>query len=80
MKLRHLTIHNTRRTAPSAISAITRAGMAVVRALLNAGAEPNIRNDNSEQAVSLATAIGRDDLVQLLQSHPKPRRRLFGLF
>jgi ankyrin repeat protein len=54
--------------------------MAVVRALLNAGAEPNIRNDNSEQAVSLATAIGRDDLVQLLQSHPKPRRRLFGLF
>lgn len=28
MKLRHLTIHNTRRTAPSAISANMRAGMA----------------------------------------------------
>jgi ankyrin repeat protein len=51
-----------------------------VRALLDGGADPDIRNDKMEQARQLAVAAGRDDLVELLESHHAPGKRLFGLF
>jgi len=48
--------------------------------LLDGGADPDIRNNKKEHARQLAAATGRDDLIQLLESHRSPGKRLFGIF
>ncbi|MBE9556503.1 MAG: ankryin, partial [Proteobacteria bacterium] len=50
------------------------------RTLLENEANPNLRNKKREQAHTLATAAGHDDIVKLLETHSKGRGWLKGLF
>jgi ankyrin repeat protein len=50
----------------------------VVRALLEAGADPTLRDANGRNAADLARQFGYADVLALLEARPKSR--LGGLF
>ena len=52
----------------------------VVRQLLEAGGNPDIRNNKREQAVTLARRTGNAELVALIEGYRGKRKGLFGLF
>jgi ankyrin repeat protein len=59
---------------------VQRGHAAAIQALLDAGADSDLRNKKRETALSLARNSGRKDLLDLLEQHRAKHSKTFGIF